>query len=103
MVQRMATGYPRPLEASVVSAQQAVATITSLTRQFGKRAVVWRYDPIAFTDLTDPDFYQNNFARLARALAELVDKACISFAQVYRKSRRRSLHEPSRLQPARNR
>jgi hypothetical protein len=59
MVQRMATGYPRPLEPSVVSAQQAVATITSLARQFGKRAVVWRYNPIAFTDLTDPDFYQN--------------------------------------------
>jgi len=38
------------LEPSVVSAQQAVATITSLARQFGKRAVVWRHDPIAFTE-----------------------------------------------------
>jgi hypothetical protein len=50
MVQRMATGYPQPLEPSVVSAQQAVAAITSLARQFGKRAVVWRYDPIAFIE-----------------------------------------------------
>lgn len=88
MVQYTATGYPRALEPSVVNAQQAVAAITNLARLYGKRAVVWRYDPIVFTDLTDPGFHRNNFAQLAHALAGSVDEVCVSFAQIYRKSRR---------------
>ncbi len=88
MVQYTTTGYPRPLEPSVVTAQKAVATISDLARQYGKRAVVWRYDPIVYTELTDHAFHRDNFARLARALRGAVDEVCVSFAQIYRKSRR---------------
>ncbi|MDA1100510.1 MAG: DUF1848 domain-containing protein [Proteobacteria bacterium] len=88
MIQYTATAYPRPLEPSVVTAQQAIGSITDLARRHGQRAVVWRYDPIVFTDLTDHGFHLGNFAQLARALTGAVDEVCVSFAQIYRKSRR---------------
>ena len=88
MIQYTVTGYPRPLEPSVIGDQQAIDDIVSLSRQFGPKAAVWRYDPIVFSDLTDHDFHRRNFARLARALEGAVDEVCVSFAQIYRKSRR---------------
>lgn len=88
MVQYTITGYPRPLEPSVLGPAQAVASIKALAREYGARAVVWRYDPIVFTDLTDSAFHRRNFTELARGLAGAVDEVCVSFAQIYRKSRR---------------
>ena len=88
MVQYTATGYPRALEPSVIAPEQAVASIKNLAGTYRARAVVWRYDPIVFTDLTDADFHRRNFARLAGALTGSVDEVCISFAQIYRKTRR---------------
>ena len=88
MVQYTVTGYPRALEPSVLTAAQAIDDIKALARQYGGRAVVWRYDPIVFTDLTDAAFHCRNFAALAGALKGAVDEVCVSFAQIYRKSRR---------------
>ena len=88
MVQYTVTGYPRALEPSVLTAAQAIDDIKALARQYGGRAVVWRYDPIVFTDLTDAAFHRRNFAALAGALKGAVDELCVSFAQIYRKSRR---------------
>ena len=35
---------------------------------YGDRAVVWRYDPIVYTNLTDHGFHRRNFTQLAGAL-----------------------------------
>ncbi len=88
MVQYTLTGYPRALEPSVLTAAQAIDDIKALARQYGGRAVVWRYDPIVFADLTDAAFHCRNFSALAGALKGSVDEVCVSFAQIYRKSRR---------------
>ncbi len=88
MVQYTITGYPRALEPSVLTAAQAIDDIKALARQYGGRAVVWRYDPIVFADLTDAAFHCRNFSALAGALKGSVDEVCVSFAQIYRKSRR---------------
>ena len=88
MVQYTVTGYPRALEPSVLTAAQAIDDIKALARQYGGRAVVWRYDPIVFTDLTDAAFHRRNFAALAGALKGAVAEVCVSFAQIYRKGRR---------------
>lgn len=87
MVQYTATAYPRLLESSVIHAEQAIADIRDLSQKFHPRAVVWRYDPILFTDLTDADFHKANFAELAAKLSGAVDEVCVSFAQIYRKTR----------------
>ena len=46
VVQFTVTGYPRALERSVVPTEVAVAQIKALSRKFGRRSVVWRYDPV---------------------------------------------------------
>ncbi len=88
MVQYTITGYPRPLEPSVIRPDQAIADIKDLAKHYGPRAVVWRYDPILFSDLTDQAFHVANFASLAGALRGMVDEVCVSFAHIYRKTRR---------------
>lgn len=87
-VQYTVTGYPRALETSTVAPARAVAEIRALADRYGPRAAVWRYDPILFTSLTPADWHIETFARLARALRGAVDEAVVSFAHVYRKTRR---------------
>jgi Domain of unknown function (DUF1848) len=88
VVQYTVTGYPRALESSVIDPERAVAQIRRISETHGRRAVVWRYDPVVFSDLTRPDFHRDTFARLADALAGAVDEVVISFANIYRKTSR---------------
>ena len=80
------TGYPRPLEASVPSPATAIAHLRQLAVRYGRRAVVWRYDPILFTSATERDWHEANFAQLATAIAGAVDEVVVSFAHIYRKT-----------------
>ena len=88
IVQYTITGYPRALETSTVPPDRAAADLKALARRFGPRVAVWRYDPILFTSLTPADWHRENFARRAGALAGAVDEVVVSFAQIYRKTRR---------------
>lgn len=88
MVQFTLTAYPRGLEASVPPAATAIGQIQALARRYGPRAVVWRYDPVLLGSETDAAFHRAGFARLAAALSGAVDEVCISFAQIYAKTRR---------------
>lgn len=88
VVQYTVTGAPRALERSVVEPERAAADIRAIAAEHGARAVVWRYDPIVFSDVTPVDFHRANFARLAAALAGSVDEVVISFAQIYKKTAR---------------
>jgi len=86
MVQMTVTGYPRSLERSVIETDRAVAQIHALARRFGRRSVVWRYDPVLVCDLTPPEFHRATVARLARDLAGAVDEVVFSFTTIYRKT-----------------
>jgi hypothetical protein len=88
VVQYTVTGYPRSLERAVVATDNAVADICNISECYGTEAVVWRYDPVVITDATPIDWHVENFARLAGALAADVDEVVVSFAQIYRKTRR---------------
>jgi len=80
------TAYPRALEAGTLAPAAALRQMRDLARRFGPRAMVWRYDPIVLSTITPPDWHVANFARLARALAGIVDEVVISFVQPYRKT-----------------
>ncbi len=88
VVQYTVNGYPRPLEPSVVERSRAVEDLRALAGDYGPRAGVWRYDPILVSSLTPPDWHRHNFARLAAALEGVVDEVVVSFAHIYRKTRR---------------
>ena len=88
IIQFTITGYPRPLESAVPATEAALEQIRTISRRHGRRAVVWRYDPLLATSLTPPDWQVRNFASLARALAGSVDEVVLSFAQIYAKTKR---------------
>ena len=88
VVQYTVTGYPGALERSVPDVNQSVKLLKSLAKSYGSRAVVWRYDPILHSDLTPYDWHLANFGRLAGDLKDVVDEVVVSFAQIYRKTRR---------------
>ncbi len=90
VVQFTITGYPRPLEPSVIKAEAAVSQVARLASRFGPRAVVWRYDPVFVTDQTGPDWHREQVAALARRLAGSSDEVVFSFAQIYAKTRANS-------------
>ncbi len=86
VVQHGLTAYPRSIEAAAPPAGRAVGEMRRLALRFGRRCLVWRYDPILFTSKTGPDWHLTNFGRLAAALAGTADEATVSFAQIYRKT-----------------
>lgn len=88
VIQFTVTGYPRIFDAGTLASTEAAAQIRHLADRFGSRAVVWRLDPLVFSDLTPPHWHMDNFQRLAQSLAGAVDEVVLSVVQPYRKTRR---------------
>ncbi|MEP4378030.1 MAG: DUF1848 domain-containing protein [Alphaproteobacteria bacterium] len=88
VVQYTVTGYPRALERAVVAPDAAIDNLRFISDVYGSRAAVWRYDPVVITDATPAAWHIDNFTRIAGALAGHLDEVVVSFAQIYRKTRR---------------
>ena len=63
------TGYPRLLESAAPLPEQALVFFKELAARIGRRRLVWRYDPVIFTDATPFAFHERNFSGLARLLS----------------------------------
>lgn len=87
-VQYTVTGYPKALEPAVVDWRRAVEEIHETAARYGPRAVVWRYDPVFMSQLTPASYHVDRVAELAERLAGSVDEVALSFAHIYRKTRR---------------
>jgi hypothetical protein len=88
IVQHTINGYPRQLESRVTNSDHTVEHMHTLASQYGPDVAIWRYDPIVFSSLTPPDWHLDNFTKLAKALAGATSEVVISFAQIYRKTKR---------------
>src|SRR5258708_28250961 len=88
IVQHTITGYPRELEDRVINSAHTIAHIQRLANEYGPDIAVWRYDPIVFSSLTPIDWHRHNFTALAQALEGTTDEVIISFAQIYKKTKR---------------
>jgi hypothetical protein len=88
ILQYTINGYPRELETAVTSRIQSVQHVKRIADEFGPGLVVWRYDTILISSLTDFAFHAKNFASIAKSLAGLVDEVVVSFAQLYKKTER---------------
>jgi hypothetical protein len=88
IVQYTINGYPRALEVSVLEAANAAEQVRQVSDRFGGDTVVWRYDTILLSSLTPVDFHPDNFACIAESLKGHTNECVISFAQIYRKTKR---------------
>ena len=83
------TGYPKELEENLPSVETAIRTFKELSDRIGPERVVWRYDPIILSSITDRDYHEHNFKRIAKALSGHTKRVIISFVDIYTKVRKR--------------
>ena len=83
------TGYPDSLEPKAPKIQQAIESFKRLSDMTGRQKVIWRYDPIVVSNVTDEFYHFRNFEKLAASLSGYTDKVIISFLDFYRKLRPR--------------
>lgn len=79
------TGYPRLIEPSLPPVIEILSTFKKLSEEIGAKKVIWRYDPIIISDITDEKFLVKNFENLARDLNKFTKRVVISFADFYKK------------------
>ena len=83
------TGYPAELEPGMLKTQNALAAVKELSKKIGPQRVVWRYDPVFFSNNTNEDFHRKNFNTLAQTLSGSVQRVIISVYNDYQKSGKR--------------
>jgi hypothetical protein len=83
------TGYPGVLEPDMPPAGAVIAAMRGLGEKLGPDRIIWRYDPLFLSTLTDLQFHLGNFRALARALEGGVRRVIISFYDEYLRSKRR--------------
>ena len=60
-----------------------------LAEAVGPEKVIWRYDPIVFTDRTNGAFHRETYGPIARALKGYTRRSVISIVDLYRKTGKR--------------
>jgi len=83
------TGYPEILEPNVPPAAEIIQAMKAMSERRGRKRIIWRYDPIFFSSLTDTAFHRRNFAELAARLSGYVDRVIISVYDEYTGAKRR--------------
>ncbi len=93
---------PRSIDPHGPSLHAALETFHSLANRIGADRVIWRYDPIIFTETTDAKFHQQTFETIADKLEGFTHRCVISVVDNYRKAqgrlRKLSRQEGFRLQ-----
>lgn len=87
-VQFTITGHPRALEPGIIPTAEAVEQLQEVSRQFGPDSVVWRFDPIVYTQHGGPTETLERFDRLSKQLEGYTRRCTISFMSPYRRQQK---------------
>lgn len=83
------TGYGREIEPGIPhKKKRMIPVFQRLSRRIGKEKVIWRYDPILFTDKYTPDYHLKAFEQIAEELQGYTSKCVISFVDCYAKNKK---------------
>jgi len=80
--------YNKIIEQFVPEKKMVFDTFISLANLIGKERMIWRYDPIIFTDTIDFAYHVKYFELIAQKLAPYTNKCIISFLDFYKKTQR---------------
>jgi len=80
---------PRPIESKSPPLKASLKTFRALADRIGPERVIWRYDPIVFSNVTRPEFHQATYQHIAQALQGYTHRSVISIVDVYRKAQKR--------------
>lgn len=81
------TPYDKDMERNIPDKEKVIIPcFKELSERLGKERVIWRYDPIVFTDKYTEEFHLDAFGRMAESLSGYTEKCVISFVDLYRKN-----------------
>jgi hypothetical protein len=83
------TGYPALLEPQAPPVAGVINAMTALAAKTSPAELIWRYDPVFLSSLTDADFHVRNFRALAQKLKTTVRRVIISVYDEYAGAKRR--------------
>lgn len=83
------TGYGRDMEPGIPhKREKMIPVFQALSDRIGKEKVIWRYDPIIFSQRYTQEYHLKAFEQIAMALKGFTEKCVISFVDEYAKNRK---------------
>lgn len=83
------TSYGPEVERNLPSKNKIIIpTFQKLSKEIGKEKVIWRYDPIFFSEQYSIEYHCKYFEVLASKLADYTEKCTVSFMDLYRNTER---------------
>ncbi|HQM36614.1 MAG TPA: DUF1848 domain-containing protein [Candidatus Marinimicrobia bacterium] len=77
------------LEPGAPDTEKALKTAHLLCDEYSPEKILWRFDPIIFSNLTPPEERLEAFSKLAEQLRGLTQRCYVSFVDLYGKVKRR--------------
>lgn len=77
-------GYGPDLEPRVPMLSEGISTFKRLVDLIGRQKVIWRYDPIIFSECTMPNYHIDRFGEIADQLSGYTPRVVISIVDEYR-------------------
>ena len=78
------TPYGKDIEPHLPPKDETIDAFIRLSGMIGKQRMIWRYDPILFSDQITLDYHIGHFGQMADRLAGHTQKCVISFIDMYR-------------------
>ena len=80
---------PRPIDPYVPALDASLKTFCELADRVGPERVIWRYDPIVWSNVTGLEFHQQTYDHIARVLRGHTRRSVISLLDIYHKADKR--------------
>lgn len=83
------TPYGENIEPNLPPKKELIETFCELSEEIGAERVIWRYDPIFFTEECSLEAHQKAFEEISASLAGYTQRCVFSFLDLYVSSERR--------------
>ncbi|WP_343208057.1 DUF1848 domain-containing protein [Anaerolentibacter hominis] len=88
-IQFTITGYGTEAEPGLPSKEKEILPLfRGLADKLGRERLIWRYDPIFFSNTYTPEYHIRQFGRMASYLDGYTDRVVVSFMDFYEKTLR---------------
>ncbi len=81
--------YPNEIDPKSPPLTSALKSFQQLSEKVGVTRVIWRYDPIVFSQATGAQFHLNKYHQIAGALEGYTTRSVVSVVDVYAKAKKR--------------
>lgn len=80
---------PRELDPNSPSTHSAINIFKKLSERIGPQRIIWRYDPIVFSNLTGIKYHLESYKLIASQLKGYTKLSIISIVDIYKKTQKR--------------